>query len=99
MSYKLIISTPASEEYEEASQYYRTKSSELAGRFSEELLDVIERIEQNPFQFQIEDDIYRRAHLKRFPFTIFYEVHVNSERRLIEVVAIWHQSNRPDGWK
>lgn len=97
MSYQLVLSTPAADEYEEAFQYYRAKSPHLAGRFSEDLLEVIERIERNPLHFQAEDDTCRRASLKRFPFTLFYKVFESEQ--IIEVVAIWHQARRPGGWK
>jgi plasmid stabilization system protein ParE len=97
MSYLLVLSTPAADEYEEAFLYYRSKSLQLAGRFSEDLLEVIERIERSPLHFQAEGDTHRRAQLKRFPFTVFYKVFEAAQ--MIEVVAIWHQARRPGGWK
>ncbi len=97
MKYELIISTKASEEYEEIYSFYKDKSVKLGVRFSEELLEFIEKIESNPNLFQAEDSVYRRAHLKTFPYTVFYKV--LDDRNLIEVVSIWPQAGRTRGWR
>lgn len=95
--FALRLSTQASEEYEEAFTYYQAQSPGLGSRFSLDLLQVLERIEQNPRQFQVESGRFRRAHLRVFPYTVFFEIiEVRAE---IEVLAIWHQAARPGGWQ
>ena len=84
-------------EYEEVFEFYKDKSPNLGIRFSEELLDYLEKIETNPKLFQAEDSLYRRAHLQRFPYTIFYKI--LEEEKKVEVVAIWPQAGRQGGWK
>ncbi|MEM6342957.1 MAG: hypothetical protein AAF927_03720 [Bacteroidota bacterium] len=55
----------------------------------------MDRISQNPQQFQQEDAVFRRAHLQKFPYTIYYFFH----QTFIYIAAVWPQAARKDGWR
>lgn len=97
MRYELIISAQARDEYEEAFEYYHNISFDLGSSFSLEVLTFLERIETNPFQFQAHDSDFMRAHLKKFPYTIFYKAY-KSEKK-VKVVSVWHQGRLKSSWK
>ena len=55
----------------------------------------MQRVVQSPFQFpEIKNDV-RRALLRRFPYSLYFQV----TEEMIEVIAILHQHRNPRTWQ
>jgi plasmid stabilization system protein ParE len=96
--YRLTISDVASEDIHFIDSYYREKSPKRANQFLIDLLTKVERIEENPRQYQYSDKSrhIRRAFLNTFPYTIFY--HVDPESSEITVLTVVGQAENPEKW-
>ena len=86
MSRRLVLRVQAETDIDEAASRYET---ERAG------LGVLERIEENPFQFPIVHQETRRGMLRRFPYGVFFTV----DDEEILVLTIVHLHRHPDTWK
>ena len=59
---------------QQALRHYETLSPQLADALWRELHLYLQRIAENPIGFHYEKHPYRRANLKRFPYTVLYRV-------------------------
>ncbi|MCK5536983.1 MAG: type II toxin-antitoxin system RelE/ParE family toxin [Bacteroidales bacterium] len=61
--------------------------------FKNEIKKTIEKIEENPYQFQkvARNRDIRRSIINRFPFKIYYLI-----KNFIEVFAVFHTSRNPN---
>jgi plasmid stabilization system protein ParE len=91
----IIFHPEAQEEYEKAMEWYQARSQRAATRFEAEVEALLGRVQLNPDSFPLYDDDHRFAAVRRFPYTLIYQVH--SDR--IFVVAVAHARRRPDYWK
>lgn len=69
---ELVIRGQAQQQILDTYAYYEDLKEGLGDRFEQELDGILDRIEQNPKFFQAEDRVFRRAHLKRFPYTVYF---------------------------
>ena len=86
---------PAEEEMTEASIFYENASVNLGVDFLDDVQRVIDLLRDHPLLGQPVRGDLRRALLHRFPFSLIYAV----EPTAILVVAVAHQSRRPEYWK
>jgi toxin ParE1/3/4 len=86
--------TPARLEFLEALEFYRAQVSGLGAEFLGELERATERLAANPRLGAPYDSETRRLLLRRFPFSLIYEVHADH----VLVVAVAHQRRRPGYW-
>jgi toxin ParE1/3/4 len=79
----------------EAAAYYKQQRQELGDSYFEEFQKIMERILAFPERYKIalEPDI-RRLAFDRFPYHVIYRVIDNQ----IQVLAVAHQSRRPNYW-
>jgi len=82
-------------EAEAAARWYAERSPLAAQRFSEELDDAEASILEAPETWPAFDHGARRFLLKRFPFSVVYQV---SDNRLL-IVAVAHAHRRPFYWQ
>lgn len=93
MNYKIIISTEAEKDTNEAYCYYEKEKSGLGDRFLVELDNFYKKLERHPayYSFVSEEKTIRALKLKIFPYKIIYEI-AGEE---LYVFAI-HQTSRHD---
>ena len=91
---KLIFSTPALRELNEAINYYELEVEGLGSRFKAEVDLAQKRISAYPFAWPFEKADVRKCLLHKFPYKILYIVH----REEIIVLAVAHQHREPDYW-
>ncbi|MCF8455003.1 MAG: type II toxin-antitoxin system RelE/ParE family toxin [Bacteroidales bacterium] len=84
----------ASNELEDAVEYYDDKVKGLGKKFKEEIKSGIKRIREHPQMWQEEKYGIRRYLLYRFPFKILFSI----EKDYILIVAIAHCHRRPNYW-
>ena len=88
--------TPAAEdELTEAALWYEDRREGLGVEFLEEAERVFEKIAENPGYCQIVHLDIRRANLRRFPFSVYYVVDLDS----VGILAVHHNSRDSRRWK
>ncbi len=97
MNYKIIISTEAEKDTNEAYCYYEKEKSGLGDRFLAELDNFYEKLERHPtyYSFIGEGKTTRALELRVFPYKIIYEI---SDEELY-VFAIHHNSRHDDHFR
>lgn len=95
MSRGLVLQNQAELDVDEAMSWYESERAGLGVEFLQDLNTLLERIEENPFQFPIVHTEMRRGMLRRFPYGVFFSV----EDTEIVVLAIVHLHRHPDTWK
>lgn len=74
--------------------YAGEASQDTAKRFEREVRKVIRRLLENPMMGALASHGLRRHSLHRYPYTIYYRI----EPDILRIIAIAHQSRRPDYW-
>lgn len=92
----IIRFTPdADAELAEARQWYAHQREDLDMEFMECIDDVLSRIVRVPDLYPIVYRNLRRAVVRRFPFTVFYEITTDE----IQVIAVFHSRRHPERWQ
>jgi hypothetical protein len=92
MVFKLIILPLAELEIEEAIVFYESKKKGLGKYFFDYLKGYLKIIKNNPELFALKKlPYYRELSLKKFPFSIIYEVFEND----VIVHSIFHNHRSP----
>ena len=93
IGYRLL--PPAEEEMTEAARFYEAAKTGLGDAFLDDIQRAIETVRERPLLGVAVVYGFRRALLRRFPFSIVYAI---DESEII-VVAVAHQRRRPYYWK
>ena len=91
---KLVFSTLAQQELEEAKRYYNRQQAGLGVVFLREARTAARHILQRPLGWAVEIEPVRRFIFDRFPYKMLYII----RDELIIVVAVAHQHRNPDYW-
>jgi len=94
MRYRSVPSPDAEADISSAVRWYQGTSLNLAFRFTLETVATRRRIERFPFQFPIVYKTVRRALLKRFPYSMYFELKDDEA----SVIAVVHQRRNPAVW-
>ena len=94
MDYSIIISIGAEKDTSDAYIYYEDQKPGLGDSFLEELTHFYKKIKSHPtyYSFVSEEKTVRSIALKKFPYTIIYEIEGNE----LYVFAIHHFRQNPD---
>lgn len=79
----------------EASLSYEVASTTLGDDFLDDVQRVIDALCESPSLGPVVGGKFRRALLRRFPFSLIYSVESDG----ILIVAVAHQRRRPDYWR
>jgi plasmid stabilization system protein ParE len=85
----------AQAEYQAALAWYHARSQQAADRFEAEVERVLGSVAANPAMFPLYDDEHRFATLRRFPFSVVYQVLPDG----VCVIALAHSRRRPGYWQ
>jgi plasmid stabilization system protein ParE len=94
-NYVLAFHTLAREEVREAYQYYESEQKGLGQQFIDKLDALFNLLLENPHLFAKDFEEVRKAPMKKFPFSVYYEI-VGDK---IFVYSVFHQSRKPEDWK
>ncbi len=97
MNYTVDLTDEALEDYDEASAYYEQQKMGLGFDFSFRLTETLEMIENAPSIHPSVEGNVRYAHLKQFPYKVFFEFEKNQPE--VMVFAILHDKRHPDYWR
>lgn len=85
----------AAEDVTGARTWYDGQRDGLGDAFAVSLEDVVKLIAEFPEAFPEIAAGHRRAHLHRFPYSVYYRV----EDGVIDVLACLHSSRSPEIWR
>jgi toxin ParE1/3/4 len=92
---RLLNHPEADQEFVEATRHYRDECLSRALRFAEATWNGLALIGENPYVGQKWGRRARGYVVKRFPYTIYYEIRPD----YVLVAAFAHQSRRPGYWQ
>jgi toxin ParE1/3/4 len=92
---EIIFHPEAEREYRLAREWYHERSPRAAVRFEDEVDRMLELVKLNPDSFPAYDDDHRFVVLRRFAYTIVYQVYAE----FIFVVAVAQAGREPEYWK
>ena len=92
---RLLSHAEADQEFIEATTHYLQKRPSRAVRFAEAVYRGLGLIEENPYVGQLWRRSARGYVLKRFPYTIYYQIRTD----YVLIAAFAHQSRRPGYWR
>ena len=95
MKYRLLIRRQAKSDLRHAGQWYEGQSPGLGREFVAEVEAALNRIVENPLQYQTVYREVRRAIPHKFPYGVFYRI----ERNDIVVFAIVYLHRDPTSWQ
>jgi plasmid stabilization system protein ParE len=99
MSWLLEFRPEVAQDVAEAAKWYESRETDLGGEFVEELIQVWERILENPFigsRRHSKMDI-RWRYPERFPYRVVYKV--DEVNQFILVIAVIHAARQEKGWQ
>jgi toxin ParE1/3/4 len=92
---QLVVSREAQTDIRDAVAYLQRVSPHLATRFANELETAYASIVDHPELYPTVYKNFRRALLKRFPYSVFYVV----AAPVVLIVGVVHQSRDEETWK
>lgn len=95
MAAKLILAPEVEEDIRSAYDWYEQRRIGLGEDFLTAVDAAFERIRRSPDMHGMVADGYRRALLRRFPYSVFYE-HVGTT---VTVYGVLHCSRHPQRWR
>ena len=95
MSLPVSFRAPAQAEYDTAVAWYDQARPGLGRDFEAEVEAVLVAAAAAPDRYPVADGDVREAPVSGFPYCVYYRVRSN---KLI-VVAVYHQSRDPSGWR
>jgi toxin ParE1/3/4 len=93
--YRLVIQPVAKAEVAEAAAWYESQERGLGREFLRAFRASTAVLRRNPFQYQPVDEETRRVLLRRFPYSVFFEVHGTE----VVILACVHQARDPALWQ
>lgn len=91
---KVVFHPGASEDYAEAFGWYYARGTALAYEFEREIERGIRLIYPNPLRWPQFDAERRRLVVRKFPYSIIYELHGEE----VVVLAVAHGKRKPYYW-
>jgi len=86
---------PASDELEEAVNWYASRNLVAAEKFSRVFLAKLNEVAKKPQHWPVDTDGTRQIHLRPFSYYLV----VREIRGVLEVVAVAHTSREPGYWR
>lgn len=93
--YRLIAGKGVGRELADAVQWYEDRDAGLGTEFLRVFRAATAALRRNPLLYQIVMGNARRVPLRRFPYSILYEVHSDD----VVILACFHESRDPDEWQ
>jgi plasmid stabilization system protein ParE len=92
---RVVFHPGASADYTSAFAWYYARGHKLARDFEKEIDRGIRLIVQNPLRWAKFDGERRRIIIRKFPYSIIYELHDSD----VVVLAVAHGKRRPKYWR
>jgi len=83
-------------ELRSALSWYGERSEKARQGFRRAVFEAMDRIDKNPEAHAIIVAPYRIARIRRYPYTLIFDVRLN---KVIYIIAVGHTSRRPGYWQ
>ena len=93
MAYQHIFDPIASDEYEDAFNWYEERSKIAADNLILAVENAIAAICANPYRFRNTHKSLRELTLKKYPYNLIY--FIDEEKQLITIVSLYHHKRNP----
>lgn len=94
MNLPIVFQLEAQAEFDEALDWYEQQAG-LGQNFLECIAEVLTRIESMPESQEVIFEDIRRAVVRRFPYSVFYQIETNQ----IVIIAVFHSKRNPKIWQ
>ncbi|HVS11496.1 MAG TPA: type II toxin-antitoxin system RelE/ParE family toxin [Planctomycetota bacterium] len=91
----LVVRPAAAADLEEGFVWYEGQRTGLGDEFLDAVGQVFSAVLESPRRYRVVHRETRRAHLRRFPYSVFYRI-VGED---VVVVACFHGSRNPRRWE
>lgn len=95
MTLPVVWTQEANEDLLDARAWYENIRPELGERFAVAIEATVGAIAEHPLQFPVVYRNRRRAGVRRFPYSVFFEL----EEHRIVVIACFHGRRNPRRWQ
>lgn len=95
VKFHVVVRRPAKADVRSAARWYELQRTGLGREFVSEVDGVLNRVSENPFQYQALHRELRRAIVHRFPYGVFYRI----QGRRIVVFCVMHLHQDPVVWR
>jgi plasmid stabilization system protein ParE len=93
--FSVVLAPRAEDDIAEAFQWYQERNATAADAFRSEVFDAIDRLADTPLSWPADDDGNRKRMLRRFPYSVWFEVLEST----VTVLAVAHHRRRPGYWR
>ena len=90
MTFSVVVTDDAENDVEQAMDWYESKQTGLGKKYLFSITNCIKLIVKNPFAFAIIFLKIRKANIKKFPYSLYYQINENENG--IIVFAVIHSS-------
>ena len=94
-AFSVVLAPAAESDIEEAFHWYQERDAAAAVAFRAEALEAIDQLAGNPMRWRVDANGNRRRLLKRFPYSVWFEVTADT----VTVLAIAHHRRMPGYWR
>ena len=95
MKYRLLVRRHAKADVRAAARWYELQRPGLGREFVAEVDAAVNRVAENPVQYQVLYRGVRRAIVCRFPYAVFYRIEASN----IVLFCVGHLHRDPASWK
>jgi plasmid stabilization system protein ParE len=95
MSLPVVLRPEASQDAEEARDYFESRRAGLGQDFLDRLAEVVARVGAMPELYAVVWQNVRAARLRKFSHVVYYRVHADR----VEVLAVMHGSRDASAWQ
>lgn len=95
MAARLILTAEVEQDIDDAYGWYEQRQFGLGEDFVARVEGCLEAIRRTPDMHAVVHEGYRRASVRRFPYSVFYE----SSGDTVTVYCIFHTSRDPRTWR
>lgn len=85
----------AQAEFDAAVAWYEQSQAGLGADFAAAVQTVLDEVSQTPDRYPLADGDVREGPVSGFPYCVYYRVRLGR----VAVVAVYHQSRDPSGWR
>jgi plasmid stabilization system protein ParE len=93
--FTVVLAPGAENDITEAFGWYRERNATAADAFRSEVFEVIDRLVDAPLSWPADDEGNRKRVVKRFPYTVWFEVLGST----VTVLAVAHHRRGPAYWR
>lgn len=95
MTFRLVVRRQAKADIRQAARWYETQRLGFGRAFVQQIDTLLDRVREDPMQYQVAYRQVRRAIPRRFPYGVFYRVDGSD----ILVFAVVHLHRDPSAWQ